>query len=299
MATYDDFDGVYFTVQSLRMYHPEVASQIEILVLDNHPENDEVAKALAGLANWIPGYRYVPNTEVRGTAARDLVFREAECPYVMCIDSHILIAPGGLAKLIEYFERHPGCADLLQGLRWLHRFPRPRGTSYRNVWEDRIRNYMIALDELGSDTRPMEEHFAARIGEAAARIVGEARTELASPFHYFDAIYCINLDRATERWRAMQARFERLAIGHSVQRVSAIDTPESHHIGCALTHRQILERARQRGLANVLVFEDDAIFLDTTLEHLTRSVAELEGQPWQIFYLGGHKWGNSFKPRPG
>jgi len=28
MATYDDFDGVYFSVQAIRCYHPEVAEEI-------------------------------------------------------------------------------------------------------------------------------------------------------------------------------------------------------------------------------------------------------------------------------
>ena len=29
MATYDDFDGVYFTVQSICVFHPEVADEID------------------------------------------------------------------------------------------------------------------------------------------------------------------------------------------------------------------------------------------------------------------------------
>ncbi|HEV2310466.1 MAG TPA: hypothetical protein VGU73_08075, partial [Acidimicrobiia bacterium] len=37
MATYDDYDGVYFSVQALRLYHPEVMDRVSILVLDNHP----------------------------------------------------------------------------------------------------------------------------------------------------------------------------------------------------------------------------------------------------------------------
>ncbi len=36
MATYDD--GVYFSVQAIRCYHPEVAEEIGILVVDNHPD---------------------------------------------------------------------------------------------------------------------------------------------------------------------------------------------------------------------------------------------------------------------
>ena len=38
MATYDDYDGVYFSLQALRMYHPEVMDDVELLVIDNHPD---------------------------------------------------------------------------------------------------------------------------------------------------------------------------------------------------------------------------------------------------------------------
>ena len=37
MATFDDYDGVYFTLQALRLYHPEVADGLELLVVDNNP----------------------------------------------------------------------------------------------------------------------------------------------------------------------------------------------------------------------------------------------------------------------
>ena len=34
MATYDDYDGVYFSIQALRLYHAEVMKDAEILVID-------------------------------------------------------------------------------------------------------------------------------------------------------------------------------------------------------------------------------------------------------------------------
>ena len=40
MATYDDYDGVYFTIQSLKMYHPLVnRDDVEIIVVDNNPDS--------------------------------------------------------------------------------------------------------------------------------------------------------------------------------------------------------------------------------------------------------------------
>ena len=29
MATYDDYDGVYFTTQAIRLYHPEVTEETQ------------------------------------------------------------------------------------------------------------------------------------------------------------------------------------------------------------------------------------------------------------------------------
>ena len=39
VCTYDDYDGVYFSVQAIRLYHPEVTQHTEIVVLDNHPDS--------------------------------------------------------------------------------------------------------------------------------------------------------------------------------------------------------------------------------------------------------------------
>ena len=53
MATYDDFDGVYFTIQAMRSYHPEVLDDVEFLVIDNNPTGP-AAEGLENLQNWIP-----------------------------------------------------------------------------------------------------------------------------------------------------------------------------------------------------------------------------------------------------
>ena len=47
--------------------------------------------------------------------AKDRVFREATGEAVLCLDSHVLLAPGAIARLLEYYDAHPGTHDLLQG----------------------------------------------------------------------------------------------------------------------------------------------------------------------------------------
>ena len=115
MATYDDYDGVYFSIQAIRLYHPEVLDDIELVVVDNHPDG-VCAGPLKELENSIPNYRYVPFADAVGSAAaKDRIFTEASGEFVLCVDCHVLVVPGALKRLLDYFGAHPESADLLQG----------------------------------------------------------------------------------------------------------------------------------------------------------------------------------------
>jgi len=109
MATYDDFHGVYFTLQALRQYHDLAGT--ELLVVDNF--GCEATREF--VEHWASG-RYVRATEAVGTAApRDRVFAEARGEAVLCCDSHVLFAPGAIARLKQFYRDHPDRLDLLQG----------------------------------------------------------------------------------------------------------------------------------------------------------------------------------------
>ncbi|MCP4997856.1 MAG: glycosyltransferase [Hyphomicrobiales bacterium] len=388
MATYDDYDGVYFTIQSLRINNAELMDQIEILVVDNHPDGP-CAADLKALENAAENLRYIPFLGQSGTAVRDFIFAQASGEFVLCLDCHVLLIPGALERLVDYIDANPQTDNLLQGplvndtlaltathfdpawrdgmygvwvlsdemidknaepfeipmqglgvfacrretwpgfnpkfkgfggeegyihekyrqrgdrtlclpfLQWVHRFSRPMGVPYSPTWHDRIRNYTIGFRELGLDTKPIAAHFEELIGADETQIiVEEVEQELASPFNRFGAISCINLDSAQDRWSKMSDRFDRLGIGRLVARLPAIATPDNHHIGCALSHRSIIQQARQRSLPNVLVFEDDAIFHADTVAMMSTVLDELESVDWDILYLGGHSWGNQFELLP-
>jgi hypothetical protein len=115
MATYDDYDGVYFSLQAMRLYHPEILDRVEFLVVDNHPDG-VCAEPLKALANAIPNYRYLPFAADSGTAAsRNLIFAEGGGEFALCMDCHVFFVPGALARLLAYFDAHPDTADLFQG----------------------------------------------------------------------------------------------------------------------------------------------------------------------------------------
>jgi hypothetical protein len=109
MATFGDFDGVYFTLQSLRLYHD--LKDTELIVVDNRGD-DAIRHLVEG---WLGG-RYILATEVVGTAyPRDLVFREARGEAVLCCDSHVLFAEGAISRLKRFYAEYPRSEDLLQG----------------------------------------------------------------------------------------------------------------------------------------------------------------------------------------
>lgn len=114
MATYDDYDGVYFSLQAMRLYHADILDQLEFLILDNHPDGP-CSAALKRLEEHIPNLRYVPAGDVTGTGIRGRLFSEAGGEFVLCMDCHVLFAPGSLASLIAYFRKSPSSNDLIQG----------------------------------------------------------------------------------------------------------------------------------------------------------------------------------------
>ena len=115
MATFNDYDGVYFTVQSLRMYHSREMRNAEIIIIDNNPQGPAY-KALRTLLDPMPNARYIPYDEVHGTAQpRNQVFIESKSPFTICMDCHVQLVPSALRRLLSYWSKHRESPDLLQG----------------------------------------------------------------------------------------------------------------------------------------------------------------------------------------
>lgn len=114
MATYDDYDGVYFTLQALRMYHGDALEDVEILIIDNNPTG-RCATHLKALEGASTDYRYLPSSERTGTMVRQKIVDEGRGEFILVMDCHVLLWPGALAKLRRYFADNPQSCDLLQG----------------------------------------------------------------------------------------------------------------------------------------------------------------------------------------
>lgn len=114
MACYDDFNGVYFTVQNLLAHFGEWIN--EIIVVDNNPTGKESKTLKAFCSNTSLKVRYIPYTERIGTAApRDEIFRQAKSEYVVCMDSHLVLLPGAFAALHQYIMANGKTDNLIHG----------------------------------------------------------------------------------------------------------------------------------------------------------------------------------------
>ncbi len=134
IATYDDFDGAWFTIASLRLHHRALMHRLEILLLDDHPEGP-AARSLKALDRIVPNLRYLPVGGVRSTAVHDLLFRHAQSDVVLVLDSHVMLAPGALAAVLDYFAVRPGCRDLVQGPLLAEDACTVAGCRFEPVWE--------------------------------------------------------------------------------------------------------------------------------------------------------------------
>jgi len=130
MATFDDYDGIFFSIKAIQLYHPEILKDIEFLILDNNPAGKHGEAVRRFLREEVrENYKYVPMREVATSFTKYKVFEIANTPYVLCMDCHVLFEKGSLKKLLNYYEKNPKTNDLLQG-------PLIHNKTYFTHWSD-------------------------------------------------------------------------------------------------------------------------------------------------------------------
>jgi len=75
---------------------------------------------------------------------------------------------------------------------------------------------------------------------------------------HIDRVFYINLDKRPDRNISIQYELSRMGIpSHKIERFSAF---EYGQIGCAMSHKRVLQIAQERGYKNIFIFEDDFQF---------------------------------------
>lgn len=117
---------------------------------------------------------------------------------------------------------------------------------------------------------------------------------------YFDAVCYINLDRRQDRRELFEEQIAKVSI--NAIRFSGVEAQDSdvkylyeghldptrkQKIGCTLSHQAIIRWAKENEKENVLIFEDDCLFLDVYQQKIQLIANELKDVDWDILYLGG------------
>lgn len=105
-----------------------------------------------------------------------------------------------------------------------------------------------------------------------------------NPFNKFDRIYLINLKRCPER--LIQFAKEAQEYGIDFEIFEAVEH-EIGSYGCSLSHIEIIKKAKAEGLKNVLIFEDDCIFLYPK-KYVWEAVKKFFTTDCDVFYLGSN-----------
>jgi GR25 family glycosyltransferase involved in LPS biosynthesis len=127
---------------------------------------------------------------------------------------------------------------------------------------------------------------------------------------YFDQVYCLNLDRRSDRMERVQKRFEHF--GMQFKRIAAVDGSmmsdeeyKNHklfkkkiskgELACAIGHERIYRDALENGYERILVFEDDARFVSNFLDR----IQEMKQLDWDLVLLGCSQFGTIPKVKNG
>jgi hypothetical protein len=113
---------------------------------------------------------------------------------------------------------------------------------------------------------------------------------------FFDHIYCINLDKRTDRWEDCVKQFKKHNL--TVERFSAIDGSKINNptklmtgeYGILSTHIELIKDAKNKGYKNILILEDDVEFIDNLNEYFSLFKGQIPDD-WVMLYLSGNHIG--------
>lgn len=102
-----------------------------------------------------------------------------------------------------------------------------------------------------------------------------------------DKIYIISLKHRLDR---------RDSIVHQLSKIGAenyefFDAIEGGAEGCRLSHKAIIEKAKELNLPYITILEDDALFCDDFIQRYNYVLPQLHDN-WDMFYLGGNNYCN-------
>lgn len=132
MATHNDYHGVYFTIQALRINNDFCRSdEVEFIVIDSS-EDENHARDIKHFLGAVKNSKYIRYTDTPTSFCKYKVADHAEGKYILILDSHVLLEKDGIKNLLDYYSANEDCKNLVQG----------------PLWYDDLENYSTHFDEV-------------------------------------------------------------------------------------------------------------------------------------------------------
>ena len=113
-AVYDDYEGVFFTYQSLRLNNMDIWDDLDLIIIDNNPDSAE-GKATRQFCDSTNRIRYFPYTDRLSNSVKNEIFKHAKGEFCMSIDCHVLFEPDAISNLISFLGGNKSSDDLYHG----------------------------------------------------------------------------------------------------------------------------------------------------------------------------------------
>jgi glycosyltransferase involved in cell wall biosynthesis len=134
MAHYNDPHGAMFSIQHLRLSTEPVS---EYILVDGTRDLPQVTNALRDFGSKT-GVTVVDGSHLQGTSqTRNAVFENATADIVICMDCHVLLAPGAIKLVRKYFENPENRKNILSGPMLMDSLrPHSAATHMNSEWRD-------------------------------------------------------------------------------------------------------------------------------------------------------------------
>ena len=114
MAVYEDYNGLLFSTQALRMYQ-NLPKDTEFLIFDNCPDSDDGRQTEKFIKNFVPTGRYIPVTDRQSSFVKYDFAHHATGDVVLGLDSHVMLQTGAIDALMSWWADHRGECHNLTG----------------------------------------------------------------------------------------------------------------------------------------------------------------------------------------
>lgn len=110
---------------------------------------------------------------------------------------------------------------------------------------------------------------------------------------FFEKGFYLNLDNRSDRKEMFEEHIKEQSLDNFFERFSSIYYLDpgcnfkNPHFACFATYQKIIEKCYHEGYSNVLILEDDVLFLENSIDNIEAALDDLKDiQDWDLLYLG-------------